>query len=896
MIQRIKDFLFDSKRDIQERLFLLLTVIAMSGMVMSFIASLINGENPESILNMVVTFILFVVLIYLGLKNNRFRLTVNLSAILLIFVFFPALYFTSGGIYGGTTIWFLFAMLYAGMILQGRWRAAMLISELIIVAVCYYLEYRYPALIIPHTREEFFLDSYTSFAVCGIIITLMFGFQVYMLRRETKIVIRQKEEIDDLNRAQNRFFSSMSHEIRTPINTIIGLNEMILREDTSEEIAEDARNIQAASRMLLSLINDILDMSKIQSGQMLLTSADYRTAEMISEVSSMIQVRAMEKGLSFEVNIAPDLPSELNGDEMRIKQVLINILNNAVKYTAEGSITLTVQCESLSDAKVALIFTVTDTGMGIKKESIPYLFTAFKRIDEDKNHHIEGTGLGLSIVKELTELMDGKVSVNSIYTQGSTFIVEIPQEVIDPNPVERLDMEGQREVHAVRYHQSFEAPDARILAVDDTAANLMVIKKLLRDTRVKLDTASSGAEALEKTLNTEYNVIFMDHLMPEMDGIECMKKIKDQIGGKSREAKIVALTANAGRESRNLYEKSGFDGYVLKPVNGSTLEVELRRLLPKELLKYVVTDEDILEESVSWIKKGKKRANIKITVSSVADLPPSLAEKYDIGVIPLKVETEGGCFKDGVDIDADALISYVENRGKRVRILPIEAEDFEDFFAAKLRQANNIIHISGPEKGIDKSYSTAVEAAGNFDNVTIIDTLTVSSGHALLAIEAAQMAEEGARTEKIIERLMSDRSNIHASFLMDRIDPLAYSGQVNPVVATIMSAFMIRAAFTLKNGRSKLFGAYIGSRERAWKQYIAGALKDTKNIDKRMLFITHAGVPKAALDFIRGEVEKRVSFDEIYVTKGSPIVPVKIGVGTFGLFFRMKDREEKWDR
>jgi len=892
VIQRIKDFLFDSRRDIQERLFLLLTVIAMSGMVMSFIASVINGENPESILNMIIVFVLLVVIIYLGYKNNRFRLTVNLSAVLLIFVFFPALYFTSGGIYGGTPIWFLFAMLYAGMILHGRWRAAMMVSELVIVAVCYYLEYRNPSLVIPHTKGEFFIDSYASFAVCGVIMTLMQGFQVYMLRRETKIVIRQKEEIDDLNRAQNRFFSSMSHEIRTPINTIIGLNEMILREDTSEEIAEDARNIQAASRMLLSLINDILDMSKIQSGQMLLTSADYRTAEMISEVSSMIQVRAMEKGLSFEVNIAPDLPSELNGDEMRIKQVLINILNNAVKYTAEGSITLTVQCESLSDAKVSLIFTVTDTGMGIKKESIPYLFTAFKRVDEDKNRHIEGTGLGLSIVKELTELMDGKVSVNSIYTQGSTFIVEIPQEVIDPNPVERLDMEGQREVHAVRYHQSFEAPDARILAVDDTAANLMVIKKLLRDTRVKLDTASSGAEALERTLNTEYNVIFMDHLMPGMDGIECMKRIKDQIGGKSRDARIVALTANAGRESRNLYEKSGFDGYVLKPVNGNTLETELRRLLPKELLQYVVTDENILEESVSWIKKGKKRANIRVTVASVADLPAALAEKYDIGVIPLKVETEGGCFKDGVDIDADSLISYVENREKNVRILPIEAEDFEDFFAAKLRQANNIIHISGPKNSLDGSYYPAVEAARNFDNVTIVDTTTVSSGQAILAIEAAQLAEEGERPEKIMERLERDRKNIRSTFLVDRVDLMTQMGQINPLISSFMSAFMIRPAFSLVNGRSRLFGAYIGSRERAWRHYIAGALKDAKNIDKSVLFITHAGVPKEALDFIRKEVEKRVAFDKIYVKKGSPIVPVNIGVGTFGLFFRMKDREE----
>ncbi len=891
-IRKFRDYLFDSKIDIQERLFMLLTVTAMSGMVLAFFVSIFNGENIEGLLAMLLAFLMFSLVVYLGFRFDKLRISVNVTAFLLVFAFFPAVYFTGGGIYGGSPIWFVFTMLYVGMILRGRLRVIMLFMEVIVTAVCYYIQFLYPEYVLPHTRTEFFWDSFSAFVICGLIMTLMTSVQVYILRRETRIVKDQKEEIDELNKAQNRFFSSMSHEIRTPINTIIGLNEMILREDTSGEVAEDARNIQAASRMLLSLINDILDMSKIRSGQMKLNPMNYSTAEMISEVASMIQIKAMEKKLAFNVDIAQDLPSELNGDEMRIKQVLINILNNAVKYTKEGQVSLSVQCEDLRNSKVSLVFTVTDTGIGIRKESIPYLFSAFRRVDEDKTRHIEGTGLGLSIVKELTDLMGGKVTVNSIFSQGSTFIVEIPQDVINPSPVERLDMIGQQELFGNSvYHQSFEAPDAKVLAVDDTAANLMVIKKLLRETKVELDTASSGREALEKTLDNAYNVIFMDHLMPEMDGIECMERIRDQIGGKSRDAKIVALTANADSKSRSLYEKSGFDGYVIKPVSGNILEMELRRLLPRDLIKYELTDVEILEESVSWIKKGKKRANIKVAMSSVADTPKFLTNKYDIGIIPLKIQTEGGVFKDGVDMDTDAMISYVSGRGKKAHILPIEARDFEDFFAAKLRQGNNIIYISGSGKLPDSSYYSALEAAKNFDSVKIVDSGILSSGQGILAMEASRMAEEGMRVEEIIERLDKEKERIRTSFIVDKVDALTASGQIGTGTARLINAFMIRPVFEIIKGRIRFTRAYFGSRERVWKRYIAAALKDAKIIDRSMLFITHVGVPKDRLDFIRREVEKRINFEEIYVTKGSPAISVNVGVGTFGLIFRMKEEE-----
>ena len=420
-----------------------------------------------------------------------------------------------------------------------------------------------------------------------VVLFLEFSFRENNINNEI-----QKREISDLNNAQNRFFSSMSHEIRTPINTIIGLNEMILREKVSDEVAEDAVNIRAASNMLLHLINDILDMSKISSGQMKLTPVNYHPGDMLSEIVGMLWLRAREKGLDFHIELAPDIPSELYGDEVRIKQILINVLNNAIKYTQKGSVTLSIQCNGINKGVADIVYSVKDTGVGIRKESLPHLFTAFKRVDEEENRYIEGTGLGLSIVKELTELMGGKVTVNSVYTQGSTFVIEIPQTVTDFTVIKDINFEERHRAVNMSgsYRCSFEAKDAKVLVVDDNESNLMVAQKLLRDTKVQIDTASSGAAALEKTLEKSYDVILMDHLMPNMDGVECLRHIRNQAGGLNRTTPIIVLTANAGSDNRDLYARAGFDGYLVKPVSGDALE--------KALMKHISADKLVLSDSI----------------------------------------------------------------------------------------------------------------------------------------------------------------------------------------------------------------------------------------------------------------------------------------------------------
>lgn len=891
MIRRIKDYLYDSSVNIQDRLFILLTCIALSGMVLALLVGILLGENIEGTISTAVAFVFICIIIFFGVSRKKVRATANFLAFVLAFVLFPLVYITSGGIHGGAPIWFVFDILYVGMIISGTMRIVLLISDLIIASGCYILEYTHPEFILAHTEEEFFADSLGSLIIVGFIMSLLMGFQIYIFRRENEITLKQKEEIDALNKAQNRFFSSMSHEIRTPINTIIGLNEMILREDVSDVVAEDAENIQAASRMLLSLINDILDMSKFQSGQMQIVPSGYNTIDMISDVVNMMRLRAQEKGLEFRANIARDIPSGLIGDEIRLKQILINVLNNAVKYTREGYVMLSVQCEKIDEDNVTLVYSVSDSGMGIRRENIPYLFTAFKRVDEEKNKYIEGTGLGLSIVKQLVDIMGGKVTVNSVYTQGSTFIIEIPQRISDRSPIGSPEIlmkhGGER---ALVYSSSFEAPKARVLIVDDTAANLMVATKLLRDTKVMIDTAGSGEEALQKTLNTEYHVIFMDHVMPEMDGIECMHLIRSQTGGMSRDARISVLTANAGADAKEMYQKEGFDGYVIKPVSGKTLEYELQRLLPDELVSVDTTEEQVLEDSTAWIRGDSKKSNMVITVPSVVDLPKELIERYHIGIIPMKINTDNGSFRDGVDIDAEALLSYIGKKNGNARLQGIEHNEYVSFFAERLQHANNIIHLAASTRMTDASYLDAQEVARAFDNVTVFDSGHISTGLGIMAVEACRMAENGSSPEEIIQKLAEMKNKVHTSFIVDNLDALVKANQIsNRLIVGITKAFMIHPVMAMRRGKMKLAGVYLGTREHARKRYILSMMNRLKKADRSVLYITHVGLDRRELEWVENEVLKRVSFDKVYITQASASISVNVGTGTFGLLYRPKD-------
>lgn len=396
---------------------------------------------------------------------------------------------------------------------------------------------------------------------------------------------REKLSAEASSEAKTSFLANMSHEIRTPINAIIGMDEMIIRESKEAGIIRYANNIRNASKTLLSLINDILDFSKVESGKMEIINSNYQVSSMLNDLVNMIQSRASDKSLELILDIDEQLPCELYGDEVRLRQIITNLLTNAVKYTKEGSVTLKIRVTKLENSIGRLDVAVIDTGIGIRKEDQGKLFDSFQRVDEAKNHNIEGTGLGLALTKYLLEAMGSKLLLESEYGKGSAFYFGLEQKIVDDTPIgDYQKMYEKSRQENERYRESFQAPDALILVVDDTRMNLEVCKGLLKKTKVQIDVAESGAECLQMCEQKEYHLILLDHKMPHMDGVECLQRIRQQEEGLNTNTTVIALTANAITGAKEYYLKNGFDDYLSKPVQGEKLEQLLCQYLPSELL------------------------------------------------------------------------------------------------------------------------------------------------------------------------------------------------------------------------------------------------------------------------------------------------------------------------
>ena len=395
--------------------------------------------------------------------------------------------------------------------------------------------------------------------------------------------------------AKSQFLSNMSHEIRTPINAILGMNEMILRESREPAIAEYAENVRNAGNTLLGLVNDILDFSKIEAGKMDIIPVDYDLASVLNDLVTMIQTRADDKGLLLDVKVDPDIPVELHGDEIRIKQVATNILTNAVKYTEKGTVSLNVGYEELpaEDGRnmIGLRFSISDTGIGIKQEDMEKLFTAFDRIEEQRNRTIEGTGLGMNITKRLLTMMGSELEVESEYGKGSTFSFTVKQVAVSEHRIGNYEESYRRTLaQRKRYKEKFTAPDAHVLVIDDTPMNLAVFKSLLKTTKVQIDTAESGFEGVELANKNLYDIMFVDHMMPKKDGIETLAEIKAG-SGPNKDTTAVCLTANAVSGAREKYISAGFDDYLTKPIVPEKLEQMIMEYLPEEKLTRIPVTE-----------------------------------------------------------------------------------------------------------------------------------------------------------------------------------------------------------------------------------------------------------------------------------------------------------------
>ena len=420
---------------------------------------------------------------------------------------------------------------------------------------------------------------------------------------EAKLLMLEKKAADTANKAKSDFLADMSHEIRTPINAVLGMNEMILRESKDDQILEYSSNIKSAGNTLLSIINNILDFSKIEDGKMTLVPVEFDVAELINNLVNTISERARLKGLEFIVEVDETIPSKLYGDDVRISQIVMNLLTNAVKYTESGSVTLRVRNNGTAGGDAKLRFEVADTGIGIKDEDLSKLFESFKRIEEKRNRHIEGTGLGISIVCKLLAMMDSKLDVESKYAIGSTFGFDLRLRIVDQEPVGRYD--GRKKTvssHGEEVH--LHAPDARVLVTDDNTMNLKVAENFMKIFGIKPVTCSSGKETIELMKKDKFDIVFLDHMMPQMDGIETLKVLKDEdlLNG----ATVIALTANAVVGAEGQYLSAGFDGYLSKPITIQELEKTLRKYLPQGSVEDLAQDAE--EEKPASVSLDKVRS------------------------------------------------------------------------------------------------------------------------------------------------------------------------------------------------------------------------------------------------------------------------------------------------
>ena len=400
---------------------------------------------------------------------------------------------------------------------------------------------------------------------------------------EAKILKLEKSAADSANKAKSNFLADMSHEIRTPINAVLGMNEMILRESKEEQTLEYASNIKSAGNTLLSIINNILDFSKIEDGKMSLVPVEFEVAEWINGLVNSISERARAKGLEFKVDVDETVPTKLYGDDVRLTQIVVNLLTNAVKYTEKGSVTLRIRNTAVRGENVELRFDVIDTGIGIKNQDMDKLFNTFERIEEKRNRNIEGTGLGLSIVNKLLAMMDSKLEVSSRYGIGSTFSFSVALRIVDSEPIGNYEERRKQLVHNLSEEEHLYAPKARVLVVDDNDMNLKVAKNFMKIFGIKPDTCSSGKETLDVLKTNKYDIIFLDHMMPVLDGIETLRlaKDKDLIG----DTTVIALTANAVVGAKEQYLNAGFDGYLSKPIVVKDIEKTLKKFLPADIIE-----------------------------------------------------------------------------------------------------------------------------------------------------------------------------------------------------------------------------------------------------------------------------------------------------------------------
>ncbi len=777
MLIRIKEFIDKYLLDIEDEKIKLFNMLIISGITIACLEAIICTIISEQVIWRVISTILIVtsliVFSYIN-KNQQDKISSLWICTIISLITIPLIIIAVNEITSPVNYYYVIAIVLPFLFLDGK---CLFIFTLINTMICvstygfgyYYLASNY----IRRLHAMKYVNNVRIVLFIGLSIGCIFYYQIHIYKKkqkeneEQRILLEQavhkiklakqeaeeaKREADLSNKAKSEFLANMSHEIRTPMNAILGIATLISRDDINRSVRDKVEGIQSATRSLLAIVNDILDISKIESGKMEIVEEKYQVSSVIHDAVNMVKYRLEDRPIELKVKVDETLPCELYGDSIRIRQILTNLLSNAEKYTTKGSITLSINWELHEDA-AKLIIKVKDTGIGIKEQDIKNIFNTFERVDIQKNHTLEGTGLGLSICHKLLEMMGGMIFVESEYGVGTTFTVVLYQKIENVTPIEMISYE-QDDKEESRYQ--FVAPEARVLVVDDNLVNLRVAKGLLELHHLQIETATSGEEALTLLEHNYYDLVFMDHMMPKLDGIETMRIIQKEKEKYNLDIPIIAFTANAVSGVKEMFLKEGFKAYLSKPIEVKKLDDILLKFLPSVLIKR--NERLAISETEKGHKDKEKVSDKMVMLQRIKAINLNQGMKY---------------VEYNEELYIDILKTYVKETRRIIKELTgVEEKNLKDF-----ETTMHAIKGSSQNLGVTKiaSYAKRLESAAHLKDIHFIKEKYVS-----FEVQLNQVLNE---IDEFIATLEGPRAPVEEKTLQEVVDiekiKLLYQGFEN---------------------------------------------------------------------------------------------------------------------